>query len=221
MKTSLALERVRRANPVPIADAVDDRALYARITSEPGDARLARGNSSRRHRRSGLVVAIALAVAAVAASTAVAVSHWNSAPAVEPPVTKQEYLQAQHSLTMPPGRTWPTFRIQPNTVTGKGGGASLAVMVFEHAWECYWVDTIRTHDAAGQRRAHAELEQLVAKNILVAPRDAPEDWAPSPAPSVPYAIWADDGGLQYVKAGYAAAAAGKPARLIQSCRANS
>jgi hypothetical protein len=37
---------------------------------------------------------------------------------------------------------------------------------------------------------------------------------------VPYAIWADDGGLQYVKASSTADAAGNPQRLIQSCIAN-
>src|SRR5438045_339998 len=200
MKTSLAFERVRRANPVPIANAVEDRLLHARITSQPGDARLARGNSSPRRRRSGLVVVIALAVAAVAASTAFAVSHWNHAPAVKPPVTKQEYLQAQHSLAMPPGKNWPSYTMQPNTVTGKGGGASTAVMVSQHAWECYWVDAIRSDDTLGQRRAYTVLEKLLANNVVVAPNGAPEDWAPSPAPTVPYSIWADDGGLEYVKA---------------------
>jgi len=89
-----------------------------------------------------------------------------------------------------------------------------------HAWECYWVHAIRSENVTGQRRAHAELEKLLANNMLVAPTGAPEDWAPSPEPKVPYAIWANDGGLQCVRAAYSAAAAGKPKQLIQSCRAD-
>jgi hypothetical protein len=209
---------VRRANPVPTPRDAIDRELFARITARPSDPRLALDRGSRRRR--GLAVAIAFGVMAVVASTAFAVSRWNHAPAVEPPVTRQEYLDAQHSLRLPPGATWPAFKIEPNTVTGRGGGASRAVMVSQHAWECYWVDAIRSENLTGQRRAHAELERLLAHNVIVAPNGAPEDWAPSPAPNVPYAIWADDGGLQYVNAAYAAAAAGKPQQLIQSCRAN-
>jgi hypothetical protein len=219
MRTKFVFDRVRRANPVPIPRDNDDRKLFERITSTPGDPRLARRHRRGRGRRS-IVVAIAVGLTTVAASTAFAVSQWDHAPAVEPPVTKQEYLEAQHSLTLPPGAAWPEFKIQPNTVTGRGGGASRAVMVSQHAWECYWVEAIRSDDVPAQRRAHAQLEKLVANNIVVAPNGAPEDWAPSPEPNLPYAIWAHDGGLQYIEAGYAAAAAGKPHRLIQSCRAN-
>src|SRR5438093_6087932 len=87
----------------------------------------------------------------------------------------------RQSLQLPPGATWPEFKIEPNTVTGRGGGASRAVMVSQHAWECYWVDAIRSENLTGQRRAHAELERLLAHNVIVAPNGAPEDWAPSPA----------------------------------------
>jgi len=219
MRTNPAQDRVRQANPVPSPPNTVDRELFARITASPGDRRLAPHRGSARRRR-GLAVAIAIGLMVVAASTAFAVSRWNHAPAVKPPVTKQEYRDAQRSPQLPSGATWPEFKIEPNTVTGRGGGASRAVMVSQHAWECYWVDAIRSENVTGQRRAHAELEKLLANNMIVAPTGAPEDWAPSPEPKVPYAIWANDGGLQYVRAAYSAAAAGKPKQLIQSCRAN-
>jgi hypothetical protein len=220
MKNELLDQRLRRANPVPAPGTSGDRDLFVRITSGPGDPRLAERARRRRPRR-GLVVAIALGLTAVAASTAFAVSHWTTAQVVEQPVTKQEYIGAQRSLTLPPGATWPEYKMLPNTVTGKGAGGGYAVLQAQHAWECYWVGTIRKGDTAGQHRAHAELEGLVANNMLEAPPGAPEDWAPSPAPSVPYVVWAHDGGFAWVKENYALAAAGKPARLIQSCKANS
>ena len=64
------------------------------------------------------------------------------------------------------------------------------------------------------------LDALLANNILEAPAGAPEDYTPSNPPSVPYAIFAHDGGLDWIRATYAAAAAGHPRNLIQSCRAN-
>jgi hypothetical protein len=220
MTDDLLLQRLRRANPVPAPDMTDDPDLFVRITSGSGDPRLAQ-RARRRRPRPALVVAIALVLTAAAASTAFAVSHWNHAQVVKQPVTKREYLDAQRGLTLPPGATWPEYRMMPNTVTGKGAGGGYAVITAQHAWECYWVDTIRSRDVAGQRRAHAALEQLLANNILEAPPGAPEDWAPSPAPTVPYAVFAHDGGLQWIEANYALAAAGKPGRLIQSCKANS
>jgi hypothetical protein len=218
MKTKLAFERVRRANPVPRPPESGDRDLFARITATAGDTRLSHRRGSRGRRR--LVGAIAVALTAVAASTAFAVSQWSHAPAVEQPVTKSEYLEAQKSLRLPPGASWPEFNIEPNTVTSKGGGASRAVMISQHAWECYWVQAIREKDLRGQQTAHAQLERLLSNNVVVAPNGAPEDWAPSPTPSGPYAIWANDGGLQYFQKTYANAGVGQPQRLIQSCRAN-
>jgi hypothetical protein len=218
MRTKDAFERIRLANPVPGRQESGDPELFARITARPVDPRLAPRRGSRGRRR--LVAIGVVGLAAVVTSTAFAVSHWNHAPAVEPPVTKQEYLKAQASLALPPGASWPEFKIQPNTVTGRGGGASYAVVVSQHAWECYWVQAIQEQDRRGQEMAHARLEALLRNNVIVAPNGAPEDWAPSPVPTVPYAIWANDGGLQYVKGAYEAAAAGHPQRLAQSCRAN-
>jgi len=220
MKDALLFQRLRRANPAPLRADATDPDLFARITSEPGDPRLARRERSRRPRRA-LVVAIALTLTAVAASTAFAVSHWNRAQVVKQPVTRQEYLRAEHSLTIPPGATWPEYHVLPNTVTGKGAGGSYAIMASQHLWECYWVGAIRSGDAAGQRRAHTELDRLLANHVIEAPEGAPEDWAPDPAPAFPYAVWAHDGGLEWVKQNYVLAAAGKPTRLIQSCKANS
>ena len=160
MRTNAVIDRLRRANPIPTPRAAGDRELFARITSSTGDPRLARHDRSPRRRR-GIVVVIVVGLTAVAASTAFAVSRWNHAPAVKPPVTKLEYLEAHHRLRLPPGATWPELEIQPNSVTGKGAGASHAVMASQHAWECYWVEAIRSDDVAGQQRARAELEQTM------------------------------------------------------------
>ena len=42
----------------------------------------------------------------------------------------------------------------------------------------------------------------------------------NPSASLASQVYADDGGFQYLQATYAAAVAGHPSRLIQSCRAN-
>jgi hypothetical protein len=55
--------------------------------------------------------------------------------------------------------------------------------------------------------------------MIEAPAGAPEDWTLPNPPSVPYAIFAHDGGLDLIR-GWYAAAAGHPRNLIQSCRAN-
>ena len=219
MNTDHAFQLLRRANPVQTTHPGDRPDLVALITAQPGDPRLAGG----RHRssRRTLVAAVALVLTAIAASAAVAVTHWHTAPAVRPDVTGREYLAAQHSLTLPPGGVWPPFKPLPNSVTSQGGGASLAVTIAMHQWDCYWVDAVGRRDSAGAQRAQSTLEGLLAHNVIVAPDGAPEDWAPAAPPGVPYAIWADDGGYQYVKAAYADAASGKPQRLAQNCRANS
>jgi hypothetical protein len=112
------------------------------------------------------------------------------------------------------------LHIDPNSVTGRGAGGGHAVLISENAWECYWVKAISRGDAAAQERAHRELDALVANNILVAPAGAPEDYTPPNPPKVPYAVFADDGGFEWIRQNYALAAAGHPQRLTQSCRAN-
>jgi len=105
-------------------------------------------------------------------------------------------------------------------VTSPGGGGAFAVSIDQDAWECYWVDSIHSGDAAGQQRAHAALDDLMKNNIVVAPAGAPEDYSPPGATEKPIVAFADDGGYQHKQRMYAEAAAGHPQQLEQSCRAN-
>jgi hypothetical protein len=202
---------------VPSVPAVDGASLYDSIVALPREARSER--SPRRARRVA-TVAIVVAVAAVVASAAYAISGWVGGGPVKPPVTRHEYHVAQHQLTLPPGYTWPSFHIDPQSVTSVGAGGGHAVMAAQNAWECYWVAAIRRGHAAAGKRAHAELDALLAHNVIVAPNGAPENWTPPVAPDTPYAIFADDGGYQWVQQTYALAAAGHPQRLIDSCKSN-
>ncbi len=174
------------------------------------------------YRRPVVVLAVALAVTALVASTALAVSNWlGGGVAVKPPVTRNEYLRATHQLTLPPGVTWPDYHLAPpNTLTGRGGGGGMAVLISQNAWECYWVRAIRAGDTAAERQARSELGALLDDNVLVAPNGAPENWTPPNPTSTPYAVFADDGGLQWIRSAYAEAAAGHAQKLIDSCRAN-
>ena len=223
MSNRSIMPRLRRANPVPQPRDADADDLFARITALPADPRL-EGAARRpsRRRRAPVLVFAALALAALLASTAFAVSRWIADDVVEPPVTKQEYLDAQAQLTLPPGAEWPTFDLAPlaNSVTSRGAGGGRAVMIAMNAWECHWVEAIRTGDQAAERRAQDELNALLANNVFEAPLGAPEGWTPTPLPAVPFAVFAHDGGLDWVRATYEQAAAGDPRNLIQSCRAN-
>jgi hypothetical protein len=220
MTTDAITSRLRMANPMPLVPAADDPDLFARITALPADPRLARSDRRKVVRRRRVALALALVLLGLLTSTAFAVSHWVLGDAVKPPVTHREYQRAQHQLTLPPGATWPEFHIQPNTLTGRGAGGGHAVGISQNAWECYWVRAIDRGDVAAQRRAHAELEALLANNVLVAPKDASENWTPPNPPRVPYAVFADDGGYQWVQAMYKKAAAGDARDLRSSCRAN-
>ncbi len=123
--------------------------------------------------------------------------------------------------TARPGATWPRLSFGPaNSVTGRGAGGGIAVLNAQNAWECYWVRTIRTGDMTAQARAHAALDNLLAHNIIEAPAGADENWMPANRPNVPLAAFAHDGGLDSIRANYAAAAAGHPRGLAQSCYAN-
>ena len=95
-----------------------------------------------------------------------------------------------------------------------------AVLNAQNEWECYGVSAIRSGNTAAQARAHAALSALLAHNILEAPAGASENYTPANPPDVPYAVFAHDGGLDAIKANYAAAAAGHPRGLEQSCYAN-
>jgi hypothetical protein len=218
MTTNASMLRLRNANPFPELMTVDGADLFERITALPLDSRLRRRATPSRRRT--VVLAASLAVVALLASTAFAISNWVIGGAVKPPVTKGEYRRAQHALTLPPGYTWPALHIEPNTVTGQGAGGGHAVVAAQNAWECYWVQAIHNGDSAAQLRAHRELNALLTHNVVVAPANASENWTPPSPPKAPYAVFADDGGFESLKAAYAQAAAGHPKRLIDSCRAN-
>jgi hypothetical protein len=222
MSNDSTLVRLRRANPVPETPAGDDTDLFDRITALPQDAPT-QGRRDRHtpRRRRALVLVLAVGIAALLASTAFAVSQWLGGDVVRPPVTRQEYLDAQKELALPPGVAWPTFNMPPaNSLTTRGGGGGQAVGTAMNAWECYWVDAIRRGDGAAGREAHAQLDRLLANNVFEAPEGAPEDWVPTPFPSGPFAVFAHDGGLDWIRGNYAAAAAGDPTGITQSCRAN-
>ena len=216
MKNDSTLAYLRRMNPVPRAASVEGAELYDRITSLPRDEQRQARRAPRRRRLA--LVAVALIVMALLATTAFAISGLFG-DVVEPPVTKQEYRNAQDVLTLPPGATWPDLNIEPNSVTSRGGGGSYAVMIAMGSWECYWVDAIKSGDQQAQSQAHSELNALFHDHVVIAPEGASENWAPSTA-LFPVAAFADDGGYQYKQKMYADAAAGKPRELIQSCRAN-
>lgn len=222
MKDSL-VTRLQAANPEPVIVQTDSLDLFNEITSRPGDPRLA--TPTRKpffRRRPGLALAIAFGVAALLASTAFAISRLVTDDVVGPDVTQAEYLAAQSQLELPPGATWPHIDFGPaNSVTGRGAGGGIAVLNAQNAWECYWARAIRTGDRAAQARAHAALDSLLAHNILEAPAGASENYTPQNPPNVPYAVFAHDGGLETIRANYAAAAAGHPRGIEQSCYANS
>jgi hypothetical protein len=197
--------------------AEDGTELFAQITALAPDPKLrGRLGGSPRPR---LVVALTLLGAAFLASTAFAISTWVHGP-VKPPVTKAEYRHAQRELTLPPGVSWPAVHVPSDSVTSVGAGGGRAVLIAQNAWECYWVQAIHDGDVGAQRRAHEELDNLLANHVVVAPVGAPEDWTPPNPPRGPYAIFAHDGGFEWVRAGYRQAAARDPARLTASCRAN-
>jgi hypothetical protein len=221
MTSESTYDRLRAANPVPFIEGTDSLDLFRQITALAGDPRLDDPPRKPFIRRRGVALAVAFAVAALLASTAFAISRLVGGDVVGPSVTREEYLRAQRQLALPPGATWPDIHFGPeNSVTPRGAGGGTAVLNAQNAWECYWVQTIRKRDVPAQRQAQAALSALLANNILEAPAGAPEDYTPPNPPSVPYAIFAHDGGLDRIRAAYAAAAAGRPQSLIEFCRAN-
>jgi hypothetical protein len=221
MSNDSIMVRLRRANPVPETPAGDDSGLFSRITALPqdSDAR-ARPERPTRRRRQALTLVLAVGLAALLASAAFAISQLIGGDVVRPPVTRQEYLDAQKELALPPGVSWPEFNMTENSVTPRGAGGGRAVLVAQNAWECYWVDAIGRGDGAAGQRAYSELNRLLANNILEAPAGASENWAPTPLPTQPVAVFAHDGGLNWIRQSYALAAAGDPRQLAQSCSAN-
>ena len=216
MNTDIAFRRLRAANPVQAVTPMDADALFERIASTAPQRPLRRG---ARRRRRLTVAAVALFLAAVLASTAPAISNWIG-DIIGGPEVRSEYGEAQSRLTLPPGYDWPRLNFPPNSVTSRGAGGSFAVNIAQDAWECYWVQEIRSGNVANQRRAHAALSDLLTNHIVVAPKGVSENWMPPQTSKTPTAVYADDGGIQLKQRMYAEAAAGHPELLEQSCRAN-
>jgi hypothetical protein len=214
--------RLRRANPVPAAPTTNGADLFAQITATPSDPRITAERPRPRPRRA-VAVAVAVALAVVLASAAYAISRLLDGEIVHFDVTKREYLAAEKQLTLPPGVAWPAYQPPPDvahSVTSRGAGGGTAVLIAQNAWECYWVDAIRGHDTAAGERAQAELDSLLAHNILVTPNGAAEGYMPTPLPKQPVAVFAHDGGLDWIRKAYREAAAGDVRNLAQRCRAN-
>jgi hypothetical protein len=218
MTTDLALRRLRASNPYRAHEHVDAAALFAEITSSAPDHRL-RATGRRLTRRHVVAFALTLALVAVVTSTALAVSGWFG-EIIGPPEVQSEYARATKQLPVPPGYAWPHLNFPSDSVTSRGGGGAFAVSIAQSAWECSWVDAIRRHDAAGEQQAHAALNELMTKHIVVAPDGASENWSPPQRVDTPTLAYADDGGYQFKERMYEQAAAGRPALLEQSCRVN-
>ena len=119
-----------------------------------------------------------------------------------------------------PGTERAFLMAEPNTITNRSQPGGMAVGIAQTAWECYWTEAIRANDASAERSAQAALTDLVRHHIVVAPPGSPENVAPPAGTKPPFAIYASDGGIRYVKHNYALAAAGDPSGVAQSCRAN-
>jgi hypothetical protein len=222
-----SMERLRNARPALAESPIDGGALFAAITARPRDLSFEPAPGHRRSRRRLLVAAVVAAALVLTAGTALAgpisrLLGWHEETHLvsNPRQWRALYHAATRRLTLPPGQSWPYRTLAPNTTTGVSGAGGMAVGISQTRWECYWVKAIRSNDTAGQRRAQAALADIVAHHILVAPPGSSENVAPPAGSKPPFEIFASDGGIQYVKKMYADAAAGHPATLIQSCRAN-
>jgi hypothetical protein len=213
MTTDPAIELLRAAKPHARPSSVDTDALFARITSA------APGGFPRRARprRPLLVFAVALALVAVIASTALAISGWFDD--IGPTEVHSEFAKAEQQLQLPPGYSWPKLNFPADSVTSRGAGGAYAVNMAQSAWECYWAQSIQSRNVSGGNDARAALSDLMKNHIIIAPKGASENWSPPPSDK-PVATYADDGGYQYKQHMYAAAEAGHPQLLEQSCRAN-
>jgi hypothetical protein len=222
MSENSTIVRLRRANPVPETPAGDSTDLFDRITTLPQDPPTGQRPVRRPSRRRRALVLVLAGIAVLLVSTAFGISKWFDDGLVEPPVTIQEYFDAQKQLELPPGVAWPPPDVAPhdNSVTRIGAGGSRAVLIAMNEWECFWADAIRRGDANAGRRAHDELNRLLAVNVFRAPAEAPEEWVPSPLPNVPFAVFSHNGGLGSIRQSYVRAAAGDPTEIAQSCRAN-
>jgi hypothetical protein len=211
------MERLRNAAPAAPSPIRDRDAVFAGIVAGQGDTAVAtRIRLSRPARRKLTIVLVALAIAALTAATALGTNFlgWHDETAIidSPQQWETLYRAATRELTLPPGQSWPH-----RTLSQPGGEA---VAISRARWECYWGSAIRSGDTAAQTRAQAALADINANHTLVAPDGSSENVAAPSNIKGPYEIFANDGGIQFVKKMYADAAAGRPAMLFQSCRAN-
>jgi hypothetical protein len=220
------MERLRNAAPAAPSQSIDRDVLFAGIVGRPGDPAVAsRPRLTRSTRRRLTIVLVALAIATLTAATALATGFlgWHDETTVidKPQQWQSLYRAATRQLILPPGESWPHRTLAPNTVTGMSQPGGEAVAISRVRWECYWGKAIRSGDTAAQTRAQAALADINANHTLVAPDGSSENVAAPDNIKGPYEIFANDGGIQFVRKMYADAAAGRPAMLFQSCRANS
>jgi len=218
-----ALDRLHASRPASVPIEAEREALFDRIVATPAGG--APALPARRRRKLVLVAAVGLAVV-LTAGTAIAVTtnlfgwHTDNTFIKDPRVWRKLYRDATHELRLPPGMAWPYRTLAPHTITNRSEPGGMAVGISQTAWECYWTEAIRAGDTQAQGSAWAALTDLVRHHIVVAPPGSPENVAPPAGTKPPFAIFASDGGIRYVKHNYALAAAGDPSGVAQSCRAN-
>ncbi len=216
------MQRLAAARP-DVPSRIDERALFDRITSEPRTTIVV---SRRWPRPRALLIAAVAAIVVLSTGTAVARSlgllGWHDATRLitSPREWEARYRQATRELTLPPGVEWPKRTLPPNSVTAPSQPGGEAVSISQTAWECYWSDAIRRGDASAGARAYVALRDILDRHTVVAPTGSSESVQPPAGTRSPFQIFASDGGLQYDRDMYAAAAAGRPGQLDQSCRAN-
>ena len=221
------MERLRNAAPAAPSPAIDRDLLFTGIVARPGDPAVAgaRPRLARSTRRRLTIVLVALAIAMLTAATALATGFlgWHDETAIidNPHQWESLYRAATRKLTLPPGENWPHRTLPPNTVTGMSQPGGEAVAISRVRWECYWGTAIRSGDTAAQAQAQAALKDINDNHTLIAPAGSSENVAAPDNIQGPYEIFASDGGIQFVRKMYADDAAGRPAMLFQSCRANS
>jgi hypothetical protein len=216
-----AIDRLRTARPPVEPVSLDREALLTSITDRPQE----RGRRTLPRRRT-LALAAAVAGVALTAGTAFAYTHhllgWHEEThlVTTPRQWRSLYRQATRQLVLPPGVAWPARTLPPHTVTSVREPGGIAVAISRTAWECYWAGALRRGDVAAQRRARAALADIMAHHTLVAPPGSSENVAPPEGTVGPYEIFADDGGIQFVRRMYRQAAAGDARLITQSCRVN-
>jgi hypothetical protein len=211
------MERLRNAAPAAPSPVRDRSAVFAGIVAGPGDPAVTKPTRLSRPARRKLTIVL---TAATALGTDFLGWHDETAIINKPQQWESLYRAATRELTLPPGQSWPHRTLAPNTITGMSQPGGEAVAISRVRWECYWGKAIRSGDTAAQASAQAALADINAKHTLVAPDGSSENVAPPSNIKGPYEIFANDGGIQFVKKMYADAAAGRPAMLFQSCRAN-